>query len=220
MGYGMRGSYPFRYCRTLDDELPYPHYSDPTWDTYQLVFGTEEGESDGGGDSDRLVQWNYAASELGGWSVPSYQHGTPRGKQTYLSTYNQRPVNLKSIHAITNRATAYTVWSYAWRWAGDPYPVQTNRACFWIGAQFNSIMYSSKGGEAKLVVPAELVTPEVQEVLEQFNRYQGFGKPHENTKKPPMSNWVWTINVPEMERLIAQLNEWGWTRTDNINNVW
>lgn len=111
------GWYPYWKCRTLDDRMPYPHYSDPTWDTYRLVYGDEDTKCDGSADSDRLWEWDYARAEAAWASVPEAQRNTPRGVQTYLSAYHNRPVDLVSIHAITNRSNGYTVWSYAWKWA-------------------------------------------------------------------------------------------------------
>lgn len=150
----MRGSYPHWVCENLDQRMPYPHYSDPTWDEYQLIYGApgtlkvkrveskaprfrdqydafdmhftrtytvdrlvcEPDHTDGSADSDRLWQWDYDKAQVAWAAVPESERNTPRGVQTYLSAYWNRSVRLISIHAITNRATGYAVYSYAWAW--------------------------------------------------------------------------------------------------------
>ena len=213
--FGQRGSYPFKWCATLDQKLPYPHYSDPTWDNHQLVFGVEGGEIDSTADSDRLVEWEYKASKFASWSVPEIQVNTPRGRQTYLTTYFQREVSLKQIWGITNRSSGYTVWSYAWRWNGEPFPTKTNRSCFWIGGEF---VY---GKEANLVLPAELVDDPVHDLMVDFKRYEWRKEEREvHNTNARMNNFHWVIKLERIEELSSALVARGWIRTNDINDVW
>lgn len=107
--------YPVWVCRSLDEQLPYPHYSDSRWDKPVCVFGSLDAPCDEGAYSDRLAEWDYDKWKTA-WASITADPNTPRAVQEYLSAYYARPVALVSIQMQTNRATGYAVSYYRWNW--------------------------------------------------------------------------------------------------------
>ena len=109
------GRYPKWVAKTLDDQLPYPHYSGPAWYEENIVYGSREAKSDDGAYSDRLAQWDDARYKAA-WAAVTADRATPRAIQEYLSAYYDRPVELVEIMFQVRRDNGFNVAYYRWNW--------------------------------------------------------------------------------------------------------
>jgi len=107
-------AYDYWLCKSLDQKLPYPHYSAPIWDTPRVVYGSENAKHDDGAYSDRLMQWD-GDKYLEAWKVVTADKGTSRAIQEFLSNYHGYPVELTCVIYQTNRSSGYTVAYYMWK---------------------------------------------------------------------------------------------------------
>lgn len=121
--------YPVWRAHTLDDHLPYPHYSNPQWNTEQVIFGDDRAPAENRTYSDRLFQWDSKAADHADrvCSTNGIRHGTPRWHQAWLSAYHQRPVTLVFIAAVCHAASGFTIYAYGYNFAEEKKSEQLRR---------------------------------------------------------------------------------------------
>lgn len=105
--------YPVYKAKSLDETLPYPHYSNEQWFKGAIIFG-EEQAIEQSAYADRLRQWDSTAAERADNAVAHMQAGTARRTQEWLSAYHQKPVRLIFIHAMVAPSNGYSYYFYGY----------------------------------------------------------------------------------------------------------
>jgi hypothetical protein len=93
-----------------------PHYTDSRFDKEQTIYGkAQKGLSYD--YSDRLWQWDWDKAQNAWQSVKdaNVNKHTQRGHEMYLSTYFDKPIELRHIIAGINRSNGYSYLVYGYR---------------------------------------------------------------------------------------------------------
>jgi hypothetical protein len=102
--------------KSWNKKLPYPHYSDRSWDTAQVMFGKEE-KGLTWEYSDRLWQWDHKKSQES-YSMAGETHGlhTPAYYQEYLRLfYDDAKLQLKCIKGGTNSSSGFAYYVFGFK---------------------------------------------------------------------------------------------------------
>ena len=112
------GTSPAYVATSADQTLAYPHYSDATWRSAQLIYGhrckTAECNS-----SDRLWEWDYTAADRASEACKAagLRERTARWIEAWLSAYHGKQVTLRYILGGSNLATGYEYYVYGYDYA-------------------------------------------------------------------------------------------------------
>lgn len=106
-------TYPCSVSYSLDTQLAYPHYSDPTWDYENTIFGAKADNLHYNYD-DRLRQFDYAKHKKGEEKAKNINRNTARYWLEYLKGYYEKDIDLQWIGAGSNRSNGYPFWVFGY----------------------------------------------------------------------------------------------------------